>query len=1628
MKKSLFFVTLLLISISAISQDENFFNPISSVAKIPQSPEVAAFGTFANSINMYNGVPTIGNPIYTFQGKELSVPVSLSYDASGIKVDQIATNVGLGWNLNYGGVVSRNVNGLPDDYINDGGGHPENKIYNVQNWVNYLAGQGNIHGQHPHQAGATWAKNTYQAYQDNNVDLQPDTFSFNVNGLSGTIFTDYGDDTGPGTYKAYCLEDPYIKVEYYQNEKFIITDPAGNIYTFGNSQNSNSAEQIYHLTSPTGPTADEYEIQYITAWYLTEIKSVNGLDTFTFDYFIDEWNDRDIPAPLQQMEVKNLTSCGVGPLQTWGTKDLGYNDYKKDQVRLNKISYTDATGDTQDILIVSSQNDRDDLGNVRRITGLNIYDRINPSTANNELLKVDFDNDYYFGDIAKGSEYKRLKLNGISMYRDNSADPKKYIFAYNNPQLIPWRKSKAVDFWGYYNGKTNNADFAPDPTLDNSDIANYFYEIQPTISINGYSGSNRRPDFSKAKIGSLTSIIYPIGGKTTYGYEMHRNNQDDGSGNGKIVGGLRLRLVTNTTEDSENGENFPYQTYYYYGDLYDQVTNHGLTTPNGTIPSDYISSGIVQQDLLFSESKEVDLPSSSFACADKAYIYTKNRSIQAPYNITYSSVSEIRFNNGQFDGCTITDFNNDTFEGVSGMAERLPPFQNVNLNYGDVHKQRTFDKDFVLLQESQTTVSMVTLTSQESGIPEFSGVRVYQGTDANGAGSTGGGTGCIRFESSGTGWVFKLKLYDGSCPSGYDQYTNDGYSHYYYTPGYGYKQLWKKTDSTTSRSYENGQLLEQSSSFTYGSSNHNFPTQTVTTDSKGGYIKSNTIYSSDYASLTGYPNVSLLQAMVARNQLSTPVQITTSYDKDGFGSGNYVQISQQRRTFGNFTPTSGYPAGFSLIQPFKVQVSKGTASLEDRVIYRRYDGYGNLTEVSYPPVSAMRHMYIWGYKGDHLLAEIKNASFATIDPSTQTILDNIIADSNSENTQAEEDDLLEDLNDLRVLTDFEDSQISVYTYDPSIGVKSVSDIRGYTSFYYYDQHNRLDYATDQNNKVLGKNEYVFRVNQPTGENYIKTTSYQRGFVLSQINSGAALDNDKIESISFSDGMGRLKQSISLRGGGNRENIVQYIEYDKLGRRARLYLPYASTTSGSNYIPLATAGSSTIGFYNTAKYGTTSNPYTENIFEKSPRSRVLETGAPGLSWVANPSSDADHTVKTDYGFNNGGEVRRFNVSYTSQGASPQLEYDAFYLPNEISKVTLKDENWQPSDGLYNLTHTFTNKSGQLLLKRQKVYDAQRTTDQNYNMDTYYIYDDFGNLTFVLSPKASDAILVNGALVSNYQNILDLYGYQYKYDDRNRVIWKKIPGRGYEEIYYDSLDRPVLAQNANQRINNEFLFTKYDAFDRVLYSGIYSPSLPTSPTRTELENSINSGGLYETRTTGAINMDGTDVYYTRGAFPSSNIEVLTVTYYDSYVDTGNVGLPPSVTSYGVTLTSDIDGLPTVSKIKVLHDNTIEDWITTVTGFDAKGRPVYIKSENPYLEKIDLLEFNLDFLGKVLETTSIHYDDTGNNPNITIIDYFNYDHVGRLLSQEQQIDDSPVQLIAENVYDNMGQLLQKNVGGET
>ncbi len=539
----------------------------------------------------------------------------------------------------------------------------------------------------------------------------------------------------------------------------------------------------------------------------------------------------------------------------------------------------------------------------------------------------------------------------------------------------------------------------------------------------------------------------------------------------------------------------------------------------------------------------------------------------------------------------------------------------------------------------------------------------------------------------------------------------------------------------------------------------------------------------------------------------------------------------------------------------------------------------------------------------------------------------------------------------------------------------------------------------------------------SNENYVFTRSFQAPITEAMLLDpaiGIKNNSDVIESVTYFDGLGRAKQLVGIKASPGKKDIVTHIEYDDYGRQARQYLPFERQNGALGSYNTVNVHSNINSYYQNKYAGDFTgmavadvNAYSESIFEPSPLNRVLEQGAPGKDWKANPTSDTDHTIKFDWTTNRADEVVYFKVNFHENNTEvPILVKDGFYDPNELYVSITKDENWQSGQTHLDdhTTREYKDKLGRVVLKR--------TFNEGVSHDTYYVYDDYGNLTYVLPPKvtlsATDGV--------SSEELTELC-YQYKYDYRNRLVEKKIPGKGWEYIIYNKLDQPVMTQDANQRTDNEWLFTKYDALGRIAYTGIVVDGRDKNVIQTELTNM--TGNLWVQR--GAeVTIGGTTMYYTNGGYPNAqNAEVVTINYYDDYnFDTAGLTAPAG---YGENIDSRTKSLATGSKVKVLGTS---DWITTVTYYDVKARPIYAASKNNYLNTIDIVESKLDFAGKVLETKTTH--TKGSNAPIVTIDTFVYDHMGRLLDQKQTINNQAAEQIVSNTYDELGQLESKKLGG--
>lgn len=615
---------------------------------------------------------------------------------------------------------------------------------------------------------------------------------------------------------------------------------------------------------------------------------------------------------------------------------------------------------------------------------------------------------------------------------------------------------------------------------------------------------------------------------------------------------------------------------------------------------------------------------------------------------------------------------------------------------------------------------------------------------------------------------------------------------------------------------------------------------------------------------------------------------------------------------------------------------------------------------------------------------------------------------------------------------------------------------------------------DPNNSVVSCEQPVGYVSN-SDDNCLLSADLNFIYTINPIVGAASIsqlaNNQKRETITYADGLGRPLQIIGVRAGGDGQSkdIIKHFEYDNYGRPAREYLSYASASNCGLYRPNALSETKT--FYDATNYESdfpgmnTSNinPFSEKLFESSPLNRVLKQAAPGMDWQLN----SGHEIKMDYLANIDNEVRFFTAAATWSSTLGLYDIalinnpnNEFYAAGQLQKIITYDENWV--SGKNNSTEEFKDKNGHIVLKR--VYSDYKdisgtVISTQVAHDTYYVYDLYGNLTYVIPPKAVEFIDTNtaistnptsraviepgnslhikasgsitlldgfhakagsifSAVIVNYSgSVLEDLCYQYKYDQKNRLVEKKLPGKEWEYIVYDKLDRQILTQDANLRTDKKWLFTKYDVFSRPVYTGDYTNTQKI--TRTDMQLLADtSTSVYETKQT-ANSINGTTVYYSNNAFPNindTNINLLTISYYDDYdFDPLPITVPVPITN--------AKGLATGSKIRILGKS---DWITNWSYYDDKGRNIYTYNKNDFQGTVNTIKNQLDFVGNTLETTSTH---SRNSLTTTIVDSFTYDTEGRLTRQTQAINGAVTpEIIVANTYDELGQLISKKVGGKT
>jgi len=455
-KQKLFLILLFLISLFKITAQPRSEQLLKVV---PPSPNVASLGKYGEvPISLYTGVPNISIPLYEIKDGSLDLPITLSYNAGGIKVEEIASSSGLGWTLNAGGIIGRTVRGLPDEISS---WQPQLQDNTVENII--LSGNSSKIQQ--------LVKDVDAGYRDGEADM----YYYNFNQLSGKFFYDQ-----KGVI--HILPDKNLLISPVSNGWKLTTED-GTVYTF------NKVEEV-RSASCSGDQSNT------VAWFLTNIKSPDGKRDITFSYERANYTYQTLIGQIKYFSVNGTgNSCLQDPDPCLGSQN--YNTH-----RLVKIDFGDG------YINFKYNNVRCDLMEDKSMDQMDIY------TKSNQLIKR-FKFQYsYFGNNSDGCNIytqnsKRLKLVSITEGSIATEKPP-YIFEYNEAINLPDRLSYAQDHWGYYNGKINN------PYLISTFTTTVFSGAQVT-----FPGADRRANPETAQAGILTKIKYPTGGETLFTYESN---------------------------------------------------------------------------------------------------------------------------------------------------------------------------------------------------------------------------------------------------------------------------------------------------------------------------------------------------------------------------------------------------------------------------------------------------------------------------------------------------------------------------------------------------------------------------------------------------------------------------------------------------------------------------------------------------------------------------------------------------------------------------------------------------------------------------------------------------------------------------------------------------------------------------------------------------------------------------------------------------------------------------------------------------------------------------------------------------------------------------------------------------
>ncbi|WP_140487127.1 RHS repeat protein [Flavobacterium sp. GSA192] len=1090
---------------------------------VPMSPNAAEFAKYGDiPVSHYTGVPNINIPLYEIDVDGLKLPISLNYHASGIKVDQEATWVGLGWSLNVGSRISRTTNCV-DDFLNG-----DETDYNHPTVIGgyYTTPEHDAVSQTHYDPPISY----YMPMESRLIyDTEPDIFYYNLPGINGKFILDKS--RGAVLFdKSHNLK---IEVLRDSSVKFKITDQEGNQYFYDKHEITESFSKVGFLNKNIHSSLTRYDdidgdaldfvawdryyndsfsgsynpYKMISSWCLSKITTRHGREiTFTYD--------------TEKQYLPTQESC-----ENYRRNGQSYLYYYKSKIVNTALRLSKIEGDFGRVEFNCS--DRLDIkGTSKKLDSFSIYNN-NNTLVKSYKLDYNYFNDDYSGDSQGNLKFqhvfKRLKLNKITEYYALSQPLNKgYSFTYYDGSFPP-KNSKNVDYWGFQNGKSYGE--------------NYYIGLR-LLNNETYNGVKKDALFDKAIIGTLKKISYPTGGNSEFKFESNtfsssyfEDNTYEASHTDPYSVYKNLSVFNNYISNDYVYVEYPNQDTYTFQIEQETTIKINCTLENvlGTrdLTYNYESYGNPLGELrkvsptatsIFTytcppvwestssqpqgEGSEIILVERHFTLQPGTYefkAYTPPRDVYAGWTLYYDKY--------------VLPTNGVSHGPYNGGGIRIKEIVDSKI------KKYKYPIGSMLVQP------VLCSFLPRGGVPEFlfpQGTPLAQVSESKTPLSTFNGGNIIGYD-----WVEEESNFDENDNISKIKYIfyNDNESDFFDD---------KFPDSPRYINYTNGLIksiekykceypnifntLVEKKDFTYASSfNSNIikafkdkgivdpgsivvgrkileyyyqvewplrakEVTTLSTDD-GNNIISETNYSynsKDLIQFTSnkqstsssinnteiiekikYPfdfNDSVSASMVSKNIIGLPIE-KTIFKK--VGTNQEIELSKQKTVYEDI--------GNGVILPKKVQTSKDAAVLEDRLKYNRYDLNGNLLEVEQS--NGMKVSYIWGYKSTLPVAKLENISYSNIPSDLIATIQNV-TDSSIET----DEQVRVALNTLRNSSDvnIQQSLITTYTYKPLVGITSMTDSKGYTVFYEYDAFNRLKKVKDQDGKILSVNDYHYK--------------------------------------------------------------------------------------------------------------------------------------------------------------------------------------------------------------------------------------------------------------------------------------------------------------------------------------------------------------------------------------------------------------------------------------------------------------------------------------------------------------------------------------------------------------------------